>query len=207
MKNITAVTVQQKNKNKSNIYIDGEYYCALSNVTVITNKLKAGVSIEDDEFERILCEDGTSAAFELALGYVCKYTKSKKQTIDYLMKKGYAYPVAFKAVEKLVSYGYLSDADFAESFVLQNKSTKGKLLLKQQLRQKGIDEKCADRAINEHFGDETESCINLAEKYMRNKEPSFENYGKCYRHLLSKGFSFDAASSAIDKIKKGDDEY
>lgn len=205
MKNITAVTVQQKNKNKSNVYIDGQYYCSLSNVCVITNKLKAGVSLEDDEFERILLEDGESAAFELALGYVCKYMRTKKQTTDYLMKRGYAYPVAFRAVEKLIGYSYLSDDDFAEAYVLQNKNSKGKLLLKRQLRQKGIDEKCADKAINEHFEDETEPCLQIAEKYMRNKDATFENFGKCYRYLLSKGFSFDVASSAIDALKKGDD--
>ena len=205
MKNITAVTVQKKNKNKSNVYIDGQYYCSLSNVCVISNRIKPGMSIGDDEFEKILIEDGESAAFELALGYVCKYTRSKKQTIDYLMKKGYAYPVAFKAADKLISYGYLSDDDFAEAFVLQNKNVNGKMLLKQKLRLKGIDEKCADKAINEHFEDETEPCLTLARKYMRTKEATFENYGKCYRYLLSKGFSYDAASSAIDSLKKGDD--
>jgi len=206
MKNITAITVQQKNKRKSNIFIDGSYYCSLSNVTVVSNRLKAGMEIEDEEFERILLEDGEAAAFDLALGYVCKYAKSKKQTTDYLMKKGFAYPVAFKAVEKLVSYGYLSDDDFAEAFVLQNKNNSGKLLLKQKLRQKGIDEKCADKAINEYFGDETDSAKRLAEKYMKSKEKNFENFGKCYRYLLSKGFSFDAASAAIDSLKN-DDEF
>lgn len=205
MKNITAITVQKNNKQKSNVYIDGQYYCSLSNVCVVSNRLKPGMAIEDDEFEKIMIEDGESAAFELALGYVCKYARSKKQTIDYLMKKGYAYPVAFKAVDKLSSYGYLSDDDFAEAFVLQNKNANGKMLLKQKLRHKGIDKKCADRAINEHFGDETEPCLRLAEKYMRSKEPTFENYGKCYRYLLSKGFSYEAASSAIDSMKKGDE--
>lgn len=205
MKNLTAVTVQKRNKEKSNVFIDGSYYCALLNVTVVKYKIKAGSCIEDDEFERILCEDGENSAFELALGYVSKYTKSKKQTLEYLMRKGYAYPVAFKAIEKLCSYGYLSDDDFAESFVLQNKGSNGKLLLKQKLRQKGIDEKCADRAINEHFEDESESALRVAEKYMRNKERTYEGFGKCYRYLLSKGFSYDSASAAIDAVKAGDD--
>lgn len=205
MKNVTAVTVQKRNKEKSNVFIDGSYYCALLNVTVVKYKIKAGSCIEDDEFERILCEDGESSAFELALGYVSKYAKSKKQTLEYLMRKGYAYPVAFKAIEKLCSYGYLSDDDFAESFVLQNKGANGKLLLKQKLRQKGIDEKCADRAINEHFEDEAESALRVAEKYMRNKERTYEGFGKCYRYLLSKGFSYDSASAAIDAIKGSED--
>lgn len=205
MKNVTAVTVQKRNKEKSNVFIDGSYYCALLNVTVVKYKIKAGSCIEDDEFERILCEDGESSAFELALGYVSKYMKSKKQTLEYLMRKGYAYPVAFKAIEKLCSYGYLSDDDFAESFVLQNKGGNGKLLLKQKLRQKGIDEKCADRAINEHFEDESESALRVAEKYMRNKERTYEGFGKCYRYLLSKGFSYDSASAAIDALKGSED--
>lgn len=205
MKNVTAVVVQKKNKEKSNVFIDGGYYCALLNVTVVKYKIRAGACFDDEEFERILCEDGEGAAFELAIGYVSKYVKSKKQTLEYLMRKGYAYPVAFKAVEKLCSYGYLSDDDFAESFVLQNKGSNGKLLLKQKLRQKGIDEKCADRAINANFEDESDSALRVAEKYMRNKEKTYETFGKCYRYLLSKGFSYDSASCAIDKLKETDE--
>lgn len=202
MKNITSVTVQQKNKERSNIYIDNEYYCSLSNFTVVSNRIKAGCEIEDEEFERILQEDGASASFEKGLSYVSKYQKTKKQVLDYLIKKGFAYPVAFKAVEKLQSYGYVNDDDFAENFVTANKSSYGKKALFMKLMQKGVSEKCANKAINEHLGDETPSAERIAEKYMRGKEKTFENFGKCYRHLLSKGFSYDAASSAIDKLKR-----
>lgn len=201
MKNVTGVTVQQKNKDRSNVYIDGEYYCSLSNVTVVSYGIKPGVQIEDDDFERILDEDGASLSFEKGLSYISRYQKTKKQVLDYLMKKGFAYPVAFKAVEKLESYGYVNDDDFAENFVSSNKATKGKKLIFHQLLLKGVSEKCADKAINEHFGDETDACDALAEKFMRGREKTFENFGKCYRHLLSKGFSYDAASGAINKLK------
>lgn len=206
MKTITAITVQQKNKNKSNVYINGEYYCSLSNMTVLSNRLKAGDVLQDDDFEKIVLSDGESSSFDLALTYVSKYSKTKKQVVEYLQKKGYAYPVAFKTVDKLAGYGYINDADFAERFVLQYKNSKGKRYVLQQLRLKGIDEKCAYNAINKHFEDETPTAVALAEKFMKGKEATYENYGKCYRHLLSKGIAYDAASEAINFIKGDKDD-
>lgn len=206
MKTITAITVQQKNKNKSNIYIDGEYYCSLSNITVLSNRLKAGDVLQEDDFEKIVLSDNESSSFDLALTYVSKYSKTKKQVAEYLQKKGYTYPVACKTVDKLVSYGYINDADFAERFVLQYKNGKGKRYILQQLRLKGIDEKCAYNAINKHFEDETPTAVTLAEKYMKGKEGTYENYGKCYRHLLSKGIAYETASEAISCIKKDQDD-
>ena len=49
--------------------------------------------------------------------------------------------------------------------------------------------------------------IELAKKYMRSKEVTKENLAKCYRYLLSKGFSYESAQNAIKSIKDVDDDY
>ncbi|MBQ7408394.1 MAG: RecX family transcriptional regulator, partial [Clostridia bacterium] len=162
MKTITQVSVQQKNKSRSNIYLDGSYYCSLDNLLVIKYGLKAGVQIDEQRIIEIQEENEFSAAFDLALGYISKYKKTKKQIIDYLLKKGYLYPIAFKVVEKLASYGFADDNDYAKSFVEQSSKSKGKLLIKMQLRARGIDEKCADNAIND-IEDETPAAILIAQ--------------------------------------------
>ena len=200
MKVITKISVQEKNKKRSNIFLDGNYYCSLSNIVVLQNRLKVGQSIEEQTLCDIQRESESSEAFDLALSYISKYTKTKKQLLEYLMRKGYTYPVAFKAVEKLESYGYVNDENFAKRYVESNSKNKGKLLIKRELALKGISEKCADNAVNGIL-DEGESAFNLAKKYMRGKQNDFKTLQKCYRHLLSKGFSFDSAHDAISKLK------
>ena len=74
-----------------------------------------------------------------------------------------------------------------------------------QLRAKGVDKSIAENAVEEM--DEQPAANQLAVKYMRSKELTKENLAKCYRYLLSKGFSFESAQTAIKAIKEVDDDY
>ena len=99
----------------------------------------------------------------------------------------------------------MDDSDYARAFAEQNSKNKGKMLIKMQLKAKGVDEKTANSAV-ENLGDETPQAIELAKKYLKNKEYDFKTLSKCYRYLLSKGFSYDAVSSAINTLKENCDE-
>lgn len=200
MKTITQITVQQKNKGRCNLFLNGEYFCALDNFTAAKNGLKVGMQIEEDRICKIQEESEFNFAFDKLLGYISKYRKTKKQALEYLLGKGYTYPVAFKAVDKVCSYGYLNDGEFAETYVGANLAKKGKRLMAMELKRKGVDESSVQGALEDV--DEKASARALAEKYVKNKQPSIELFAKCYRRLLSKGFSYDAASDAISYAKQ-----
>ena len=53
MKRITEIKAQVKTPTRCNIYLDGAYYCALELETVMKNRLKAGVNIEEEELDRL----------------------------------------------------------------------------------------------------------------------------------------------------------
>jgi regulatory protein len=177
----------------------------MDNLIVLKHGLKADMQIEEERLAQIQEENEFSTAFELALNYVAKYKKTKKQLIDYLIKKGYLYPVAIKVVKKLEGYGFVDDNDFAKSYAQQGAKNKGKMLIKMQLRAKGVDKSIAENAVEEM--DEQPAANQLAVKYMRSKELTKENLAKCYSYLLSKGFSFESAQTAIKAIKEVDDDY
>lgn len=200
MKTITQITVQQKNKSRSNLYLNGEYYCALDNFTVVKNGLKAGVEIEEEKLAEIQEESEFSFAFDKLLGYISKYRKTKKQALEYLLGKGYTYPVAYKAVDKVCSYGYLSDDDYAKTYVGDYSRKKGKRLMAMELKLKGVDEKHITAALENV--NEKKSAKEIAVKYMKNKSLDMQTLAKCYRHILSKGFSYESASDALSYVKK-----
>lgn len=202
---ITKVSVQVKNKNRSNIYVDEKYYCSLDNFLVLKYNLKVGREVDENLIAEIQTESEFEKAFDLALTYITKYRKTKKQITEYLMKKGYLYPVAFKVLEKLSGYGLADDDEYARSYVEENCKNKGKLYLKMQLRARGIDEKCAEKALD-NIEDETPQTLTVARKYMKNKPICRENLSKCYRYLLSKGFSYDAVNSVISELKSENDD-
>lgn len=197
---ITKVSVQAKNKDRSNIYLDDKYYCSLDNLLVIKYGLKAGTEIEEASLAEIQSENETGKAFDLALSYITRYRKTKKQISDYLYKKGYLLPVIGKVMDKLSAYGFADDEEYASSYVEDNRDSKGRLYIKRQLIAKGISEKCAENAVKA-IEDEKPAAFNVAAKYMKNKICDRAGLSKCYRYLLSKGFSFDSARSAIDVLK------
>ena len=80
------------------------------------------------------------------------------------------------------------------------------MLIKMQLRAKGINKTTAEDAVDE-LEDETPTAIIIAKKYMRSKEINKENLAKCYRYLLSKGFSYESARSAINQLGDTEDDY
>ncbi len=206
MKTITSVTVCAKNKSRSNIYLDGEFYCSMDNLLVLKYGLKPEMQISPEALSEIQEENEFATAFDKALTYVSNSKKSKKQVVDYLIRKGYLYSLAIKVVKKLEEYAFVDDEDYARSFVQESAKDNGKLLIKMKLRAKGIDKGTAENAIDE-IEDETPAAKTLAQKYMRSKEITKENLAKCYRYLLSKGFSFDAAREAIKSIGEVDDDY
>ena len=62
-----------------------------------------------------------------------------------------------------------------------------------------VDSKTIEEAL-ETLEDEDINAYNVAKKYIKNKPFDFELKAKAFRYLISKGFSYDNATGALDKI-------
>lgn len=203
MKTITEISECKRNKKRCNLYLDGEFFCAMELITVMQNRLRVGLKIAEEELRRILIESEDEAAWQSALKYVSSGVHTESQVKDYLKRKGYLPEAAERAVEKLVKYGFVDDGFYSKNYVDARKTVKGKRLLKLELKAKGVSEKVIDEAL-ESAPDEEEGAYLTAVRFMKNKEVCFENLTKCYRRLISKGFDFDVAKNVIDRIKSED---
>jgi regulatory protein len=205
MRTITDITPQVKSASRCNIFLDGEFFCGMSLETVMKNRLKVGSRVDERTLERIQLESEMHTALDKAMTYLSGSVKSEKQVKDYLKEKGFTLPVVNEVCEKLNEYGFLNDGYYAQRYVESYATKKGVRLIRTELRRKGLKEEDVDEAISE-LGDQSDAALAIAEKYMRGKEPDMKNVQKLYRHLLSKGFTYDDAKSAVDRIKQ-DEEY
>ena len=204
MKTITAITPQVKNAKRCNIFLDGEFFCGLSLETVMKNRLKVGMTVDEKALEKMQLESEYSSAMDKALNYLSVAVKSEKQTRDYLKGKGYTPLVIDRVLEKTKEYGFVDDDYFARRYAETYADKKGAFLIKRELKTKGIADDISEEVLEE-MGDQSEAAARIAEKYMRGKEPDQKNLQKLYRHLLSKGFSYDDAKSAVEKIRGNED--
>ena len=94
MLKITAINVQEKKKDRCNIFVDGEFYVALSLEIVMNYRLKAGQEIDKKALDDIVFEGQKSDALKLAINYVSKALKTKKQvSISIGIKASFANPI------------------------------------------------------------------------------------------------------------------
>ena len=199
MKTITAITPQKKSPDRCNIFLDGEFFCGMSLIVVMKNRLKAGMKIDASRIEEIQLETEKNEALDKAMTLLSSYEKTEKQVRDYLKEKGYTPLVISYVTDKLGEYGFVSDVSYAMRYADAYAKKKGAKLIALELKRKGVSEETAVSAT-EKLGDQTEFAVAIAEKYVKNKPLDIKTKQKLYRHLLSKGFSYDEVQSATDRM-------
>ena len=198
MKTITELKTQAKNAKRVSVYLDGQYYCGLDLQTVVKNRLKVGLSLEESELIDIQRESEFSACYNSALNLISKSVKTEKEVSDKLIKKGYLKEIVEEVIEKVKSYGFIDDKNYAERYVSTYKNIKGKRLITLELKKKGVSEKDYKEILDE-TDSQQETAYNLAVKYLKNKAIDEKTIRKCYNYLLSKGFSYDECTYATKK--------
>lgn len=205
MKTITDIKPQLKAPTRCNIYLDNVFYCGLELETVMKNRLKIGQQIEPSKLDEIQFESELIRATDKALSLLSKSPKTKKQVKDYLVKKGYTEATCEGVIQKLLDYKYLSDGDYASQYARSQSKNKGKKLIGLELKKKGVSAEDIQSAVEE-VGDQTDVAVKIAQKYLKNKEKDKANTYKCYKYLLSKGFDYDVAKSAVEKVGNLEDD-
>lgn len=200
MKLITALKIQQKNKNKVNVFLDNTYFCSLAIEVVVKNNLKPNMIIDETLIEKWQLESEKTFAYEKALKLISTRYKTQSEVEEYLKQKGYLPSTVFYVIKKLLEYDFINDERYAESFVYHKSQKEGVNKIKQQLFSKGIKEEIIDKALKQ-IDNQSQQISVLAEKYMKNKDNTKENLAKLYRYLMGKGFTYDD----IKQVIKGED--
>ena len=205
MKVITDIKPQVKTPTRCSIYLDNTFYCGLELETVMRHRLKIGDQIEPEKLDEIQCDSERVRALDKALTFVTKSKKTQKQVKEFLYSKGYTEQTVECVIQKMNDYRFLDDSDYAESYAKSYSKSKGKKLIEIELKRKGVAEEDMTEAL-ENIGDQTESAVLVAEKYLKNKEKDKANLLKCYKYLLSKGFDYDLSKSVIEKMGHNEDD-
>lgn len=204
MVKITELSLQEKNKNKCNLFIDGQFKSGILLETAMKYRLKADMEIEEQELNDILLESSKSEALSRAIAYISRRQKSKREVKDYLLSKGYDEKVVWYSIDKLKEYGYIDDKEYSRRYIESVSRGQGKRLTEYKLMMKGVRKEDIAGAYEEVDIDESQNALFVAQKHIRNKEINKENLAKTYRYLIGKGFSHEHAGFAIDKLKSED---
>lgn len=202
MRKITDISVQKKNKERVNLYIDGEFFCGMDAVVALSERLKAGDEIDNASLERIAKLSKADDAFQKASAYLGIRPRTRREITRYLSDKGFSTEEITQAADRLASYGYIDDYAYTKSYIGQKYEMYGEFKLRAKLYERGVDRKIIDEVLAEMDGQE-DAAYRAGRKYVDSK--GFDRQ-KLSRHLASKGFSWDDVSAAISRLKKEEDE-
>ncbi len=215
MPTITSITAQTKNKERCNLFIDGEFYAGLSLETVMSFRLKVGQEITEKQLTEVILEGEKGVALSKATNYISKNLKTKHQVKVYLEGKGYSPEIITYCIDKLIEYGYINDVEYSIRYLESVYNKQGEKLSQMKLFQRGVGKeniRLAFIKFNENLqlnnfngqNDSESVAYKIAQKYTKNKEKNLENKAKTYRYLIGKGFSGEEVVNALSKIFNDD---
>lgn len=205
---ITAVTAQQKDKNRVNIMVDGKYRFSLDIFQYADLGIKIGKDYTDEQLTELETESQFGKAYARALEYCLMRPHSAKEMRDYLyrktrdtrtkmgeIKKGIAPEITTRVFDRLVEKGYIDDEKFTRYWVENRSLTKGasKRKLTAELRSKGVAS-----VIIEHFlAESSRSDEDEITKIIIKKRKRYPDDQKLMQYLARQGFSFDDIKQAL----------
>lgn len=198
MAEITSIEPQIKDKTRCNVYVDGRFYCGIKLEVAVKYRLKAGMHVEKERLDEIQLETEKSQAIDKAMTHLSASMKTRKQMRDFLSKKGYTEAVINYVLERLEYHKFVDDYAYCRAYV-QSVKGKGKRALEADLIKRGAERGAIEAAL-EDTEEDGDAAFAVLEKYMRGKPTDKQTMYKGFKYLLSKGYSYDTAKSALERL-------
>jgi regulatory protein len=197
---ITALTVQKRNPDRINVFIDEKFAFGLA--TAVATMLKIGQTVSPELAAFLQRQDDVSKAKERAVQLISRRPRSVAEIERYLRNKDFDDHVIEQAITRLQEVGLLDDDAFARYWVEQRDTFKPRshLALRQELQQKGVNRAAIEAAVSDV--DQTAAAQRAAEKqarrYQHLSEDEFRN--KLGGFLQRRGFNYEVIRQVTEEI-------
>ncbi len=211
MRMIEDIRHLPRRSSRREIRLDNGEAFTLDLALVARRRLAVGTRLTEEELEELRQEDEWTRAKASGFDMLRARLFSRKELTDKLRRKGYSAEAAERAVSAIEELGYISDEEFAEAFVesrLRSKP-KGRMALRRELRQKGIDKLTIERTLRAVSDeDEREAALKLAQKQMRLYQnlPRETARRRLYQYLMRRGYRYEDVSAALRDVFGGESD-
>lgn len=198
---ITGIDVQKKNKERANIFIDGEFAFGLTIVEAA--HLRTGQYLSDENIAALQAADEQTRAYEFALDFLSCRPRSRAEVARRLREKEFAEPTIEYVLQRLFRAGLIDDMEFARYWIGNREQFKprGKRALGYELRQKGIADSIIDDLLQDI--DQVDSAYRAAAPQIRRwrlLEP-LEFRRKLGSFLQRRGFTYDVIAEVWERVR------
>lgn len=199
---ITALVVQKRNKERVNVYLDGEFAFGLALAEAI--KLKKGQTLSDEDIARLKALDEVEVVHERALNLLSYRPRSAEEVRRKLRdsKQDFSDTAIETVIERLERAGLLDDEAFARYWVDNRErfNPRSARALRHELRQKGVSDQVADKVLADL--DEQDAAYRAAQakvrRYAHADEDEFRK--RMGGYLSRRGFAYGVVRDVLDRL-------
>lgn len=196
---ITDLKFQRHNKERVNVFLDGEYAFGLD--ALLAARLRKGQVLSDSDIVALKAQDERNLAFERAVRFLSYRPRSQAEVERYLQDKAIPENVVIDVIARLRQAKYLDDKEFAR-FWLDNRERfrpRGQRALRYELRLKGVSDEIIAQVLDKM--DDEASAWRAVEGRMSRwaNLPGDEFRRKVVNYLSRRGFDYSTISLTLEK--------
>ncbi|AGX43756.1 recombination regulator RecX [Clostridium saccharobutylicum] len=210
MAKITKIEIQKRNKERINLFLDGEYAFSLSLELMYKEGLKVNQEVDINILKTLAKKESYIRCKESALKIIERNYKTEKEVRDKLKLKGYEEDDIDSSIEFLKNYNFLNDCNYTKAFIKDKINIQGSQKIKYNLIKKGISKEIVQEQLSSiNKDDEKITALNLAKKKLniikKSENDEYKISGKLYRFLISKGYGYDIVKEVVKEVMALDD--
>ncbi len=201
---LTKLSVQAKNPDRVNVFIDQKFFCGIELWQVSELKLKVGQEIDVDFKQKLEQASQFGKLYVKAVNKIFSRPHSKRQIRQYLQRQMYKLKLKDAQmiddiISRLIKNHYLDDFKFARYWVENRNLRKGisQKKLRQELIKAGVSNEIIDSVLSENLRDDN---LELA-KVITKKAQRYDDQNKLIKYLIGRGFKYDDIKIALEELE------
>jgi regulatory protein len=210
---VTSIETQKHATTRYSIFIDGEFAFGIGRDLLLESGVAKGEFLDQERLDAILARDAIDRAVSTAMRALEQRMQTGRELRTRLLRKGFDNETIDAALAKLSDVGYLNDERFAELWI-ENRLAhrpRGKRMLEQELRQKGIDRQIVDETVAGMDIDDRAAALELARKRLKSVQslPLDVQKKKLTGILARRGFDYGVIRATLETVlgEQFDDIY
>jgi len=197
---ITGLKAQKKNRQRVNIYLDGEFAFGLSRF--VAAWLRVGQELSQEKIESLQAEDSREVAYQQALNFLSYRERSLAEVRTYLARQAVPEAAIEDIVTRLQVGNLVDDQRFARLWA-ENRAEfhpRSRRVISLELKQKGVSSEDIDRAISQV--DDAVLAYQVARKHAGKLTnlPWQEFRRKLFGYLSRRGFNYDTTAQTTSRV-------
>ena len=196
--------IQPRRHRLSQLFIDGEAAVKVDTETWLRSGFGIGDEIDDEQLHDLLQASAAHRAHEKALYLLEHRAHSKKELADKIARAEFDRAAANAAADRMEELGLVDDEQYARRLAqeLFERRKFGVRRVKQELRQKGIDDGIISLVLEE-FSPESDETVEKIRDLVERKYPAAREDEKVRRRAIAAlqryGYSMDDIFTVLNE--------